>query len=315
MKEIISSAMSSLPTPDALLPADLALRPTSADHLSAGILETLEPQPRAPSFGMLAFGIPASSDTHLPMVEGESSGLAARSEGPQADHKLIRSFVSDALAKGLCSEKTLSHHVTALNALSRWLAAPAQRQRLAGGLRGLLQRMSQGRSEAAAVAGVLREFRRSNPSADVKRRINYAFNALCKVTGAGAVVSESSFLDVSIEDAAVIRRFRRAAQSTPGNNAKTLANISVALKHLAKWLAQRGSMDLKGLQECMDESEVTAVVRNFRADASIPAAAKSRTGAAVKALRASAGGTVLLSTRLRHIGEVGRVGHEAASLA
>jgi hypothetical protein len=305
MKEIISSAMSSLPTPDALLPADLALRPTSADHLSAGILETLEPQPRAPSFGMLAFGIPASSDTHLPMVEGESSGLAARSEGPQADHKLIRSFVSDALAKGLCSEKTLSHHVTALNALSRWLAAPAQRQRLAGGLRGLLQRMSQGRSEAAAVAGVLREFRRSN----------YAFNALCKVTGAGAVVSESSFLDVSIEDAAVIRRFRRAAQSTPGNNAKTLANISVALKHLAKWLAQRGSMDLKGLQECMDESEVTAVVRNFRADASIPAAAKSRTGAAVKALRASAGGTVLLSTRLRHIGEVGRVGHEAASLA
>jgi hypothetical protein len=207
--------------------------------------------------------------------------------------------MADAMAKAVCSEKTLSHHVTALNSLARWLAEPAQRQRLAGGLRGLLQRMSQGRAEALAVAAVLREFRRSNPPADVKRRINYAFNALCKVTGAGAVVSESSFLDVSIEDAAVIRRFRRAALATPGNNPKTLANLSVALKHVAKWLAQRSTMDLQGLQHSADEAAVRAVVKAFRLDPAVPGAAKSRTGAAVKALRTSIGGTVLLSTRHR----------------
>jgi hypothetical protein len=286
-----SPAVAPPPRPARTLPADEA-------PLTLG---TLEPPMRQPAFGLAAFGqaLPArlyaaeSSDARGPGV------AHGRSDGPGTDHKLIRSFMADAMAKAMCSEKTLSHHVTALNSLARWLAEPAQRQRLAGGLGSLLQRMSLGRAEALAVAGVLREFRRGNPPADVKRRINYAFNALCKVTGAGAVVSESSFLDVSIEDAAVIRRFRRAALATPGNNPKTLANLSVALKHVAKWLAQRSTMDLQGLQHTADEATVRAMVKAFRLDPAVPSAAKSRTGAAVKALRGSIGGTVLLSTRHR----------------
>lgn len=290
MKETMSPAPSAITLNDVqlpvLMPPARTLWPLPSE---VGARSEADGQ-QAHAFGLAALGLdPAAS-------------AASRSEGPQADHKLIRSFVADAQSKGLCSDKTLSHHVTALNALSRWLAAPAQRQRLAGGLRGLLQNMSRGHAEAASVAAVLREFRRSNPSADVKRRTNYAFNALCKVTGAGAVVSESSFLDVSIEDAAVIRRFRRAAQATPGNNAKTLANISVALKHLGKWLAPRG-MDLSTLQHSTDDTMVLSVVEQFRKDPTVPEAAKTRTGAAVKALRSSVCGTVLLSTRQRWIGE------------
>lgn len=289
MKETTSPAPSAIMSNDAQLPVLMPPARTLWPVPSEGGGRTEPDGQQAHAFGLAALLEPAS-------------GAASRSEGPQADHKLIRSFVADAQSKGLCSDKTLSHHVTALNALSRWLAAPAQRQRLAGGLRSLLQNMSRGHAEAASVAAVLREFRRSNPSADVKRRTNYAFNALCKVTGAGAVVSESSFLDVSIEDAAVIRRFRRAAQSTPGNNAKTLANISVALKHLGKWLAPRG-MDLSTLQHSTDDTMVLSVVEQFRKDPAVPEAAKTRTGAAVKALRSSVCGTVLLSTRQRWIGE------------
>jgi len=136
-------------------------------------------------------------------------------------------------------------------------------------------------------------------SADVRRRINYAFNALCKVSGAGAVVSESSFLDVTMEDAAIIRRFRRAAQSTPGNNPKTLANLAVTLKHLSKWLAQRGEMDLEGLQHNPDEAVADAVIIGFRRDPAVQGAAKSRVGAAVKLLREAAGGSVVLPKRPR----------------
>jgi hypothetical protein len=223
---------------------------------------------------------------------------------PHADQKLVKGFVADALARSLCSEKTLSHHVTALNSLARWLGEPAQRQRFPGGLCGLLQRMSQGGTEVAAAGVALREFRRGNPPADVKRRINYAFNALCKVTAAGAVISESSFLDVSVEDAAVIRRFRHAALSTPGNNLKTLANLSVALKHLGRWLALRDAPDLGGLQNA-SEPAARALVKAFRQDPTVPTGAKSRTGAAVKALRASAGGNVVLSTRQRRQGPGG----------
>jgi hypothetical protein len=304
MKELTPPAPTTAPAADAhasgLAPLPRPVRTLPADEPPL-TLGTLEPPVRQPAFGLAAYGqaLPArlyATEDAVPHGFGTAHG---RSDGPSTDHKLIRSFIADAMAKAVCSEKTLSHHVTALNSLARWLAEPAQRQRLAGGLCGLLQRMSLGRAEALAVAGVLREFRRGNPPADVKRRINYAFNALCKVTGAGAVVSESSFLDVSLEDAAVIRRFRRAAQATPGNNPKTLANLSVALKHVAKWLAQRGTMDLQGLQHSTDEAEVRAVVKAFRLDPAVPSAAKSRTGAAVKALRTSIAGTVLLSTRHR----------------
>lgn len=252
-------------------------------------------RPAAPALPVFTLGTAAAGPAGTSPPAGPAGGEHA---DPNADQKLVKGFVADALARSLCSEKTLSHHVTALNSLARWLGEPAQRQRFPGGLCGLLRRMSQGGAEVAAAGVALREFRRGTPPADVKRRINYAFNALCKVTAAGAVISESSFLDVSVEDAAVIRRFRRAALSTPGNNLKTLANLSVALKHLGLWLALRDAPDLGGLQNA-SEPAARALVKAFRQDPTVPTGAKSRTGAAVKALRASAGGNVMLSTRQR----------------
>lgn len=259
-----------------------ALMPQSQDH-------------RLPTFGMLNPG----TDLQPLSEQPRPTWAPSRLEGSDTDHKLVKAFAAEASARHLCSDKTLSHHVTGLNSLARWLAEPAQKERFSSGLRGLLQQVSLGRAEVAAVSAVLREFRHGGASADVRRRINYAFNALCKVSGAGAVVSESSFLDVSMEDAAIIRRFRRAAQSTPGNNPKTLANLAVTLKHLSKWLAQRGDMDLEGLQHNPDEAVVDGVVIGFRRDPAVQGAAKSRVGAAVKLLREAAGGSVVLPKRPR----------------
>lgn len=271
-------------------------RPLTESPLS---INALVPQPhesRLPTFGMLS----PVSERQPPMVEPVVPAWSpSRLEGPDSDHKLVKAFAAEASARHLCSEKTLSHHVTGLNSLARWLAEPAQKERYSSGLRGLLHQVSLGRAEVAAVSEVLREFRQGGASADVRRRINYAFNALCKVTGAGAVVSESSFLDVSMEDAAIIRRFRRAAQSTPGNNPKTLANLAVTLKHLSKWLAQRGDMDLEGLQHNPDEAVAESVILGFRRDPAVQGAAKSRVGAAVKLLRESASGSVVLPKRPR----------------
>lgn len=271
-------------------------RPLSESPLS---INALVPQPqdhRLPTFGMLN-PVP---ERQPPLAEPSMPAWSPnRLEGPDSDHKLVKAFAAEAAARHLCSDKTLSHHVTGLNSLARWLAEPAQKERFSSGLRGLLQQVSLGRAEVAAVSAVLREFRHGGASADVRRRINYAFNALCKVSGAGAVVSESSFLDVSMEDAAVIRRFRRAAQSTPGNNPKTLANLAVTLKHLSKWLAQRGEMDLEGLQHNPDEAVADAVIIGFRRDPAVQGAAKSRVGAAVKLLREASGGSVVLPKRPR----------------
>lgn len=270
-------------------------RPLDESPLS---INALMPQPhdhRLPTFGMLN---PAPERQPLP-EQSLPTWSPSRLEGPDTDHKLVKAFAAEASARHLCSDKTLSHHVTGLNSLARWLAEPAQKERFSSGLRGLLQQVSLGRAEVAAVSAVLREFRHGGASADVRRRINYAFNALCKVSGAGAVVSESSFLDVSMEDAAIIRRFRRAAQSTPGNNPKTLANLAVTLKHLSKWLAQRGDMDLEGLQHNPDEAVVDGVIIGFRRDPAVQGAAKSRVGAAVKLLREAAGGSVVLPKRPR----------------
>ncbi|HET7865724.1 MAG TPA: hypothetical protein VFL86_15080 [Burkholderiaceae bacterium] len=264
--------------------------------LSINALVPQSHEGRLPTFGMLHPVLerqPPLAESSIPVWS------ANRLEGPDSDHKLVKAFAAEAASRHMCSDKTLSHHVTGLNSLARWLAEPAQKERFSSGLRGLLQQVSLGRAEVAVVSAVLREFRHGGASADVRRRINYAFNALCKVTGAGAVVSESSFLDVSMEDAAVIRRFRRAAQSTPGNNPKTLANLAVTLKHLSKWLAQRGEMDLEGLQHNPDESVADSVILGFRRDPAVQGAAKSRVGAAVKLLRESAGGSVVLPKRPR----------------
>lgn len=267
--------------------------------LSLSALVSQPQESRLPTFGMLN----PSPERQPPMPEQALQPLQAwshsRQEGPDSDHKLVKAFAAEAASRHLCSDKTLSHHVTGLNSLARWLAEPAQKERFSSGLRGLLQQVSLGRTEVAAVSAVLREFRHGGASADVRRRINYAFNALCKVSGAGAVVSESSFLDVTMEDAAIIRRFRRAAQSTPGNNPKTLANLAVTLKHLSKWLAQRGEMDLEGLQHNPDEAVADTVIIGFRRDPAVQGAAKSRVGAAVKLLREAAGGSVVLPKRPR----------------
>lgn len=285
---------------DAGLPR-IVLSPVPArSHTESPLsINALVPQPhegRLPTFGMLHPVL----ERQPPLGEPSTPVWSAnRLEGPDSDHKLVKAFAAEAASRHMCSEKTLSHHVTGLNSLARWLAEPAQKERFSSGLRGLLQQVSLGRAEVAMVSAVLREFRHGGASADVRRRINYAFNALCKVTGAGAVVSESSFLDVSMEDAAVIRRFRRAAQSTPGNNPKTLANLAVTLKHLSKWLAQRGEMDLEGLQHNPDESVADSVILGFRRDPAVQGAAKSRVGAAVKLLRESAGGSVVLPKRPR----------------
>jgi len=277
----------------------IVLTPTQArspidSSLSISALVSQPQEHRLPTFGMLS-PAPERQPPEQPMQAWSPSRL----EGPDSDHKLVKAFAGEAASRHLCSDKTLSHHVTGLNSLARWLAEPAQKERFSTGLRGLLQQVSLGRAEVAAVSAVLREFRHGGASADVRRRINYAFNALCKVSGAGAVVSESSFLDVSMEDAAVIRRFRRAAQSTPGNNPKTLANLAVTLKHLAKWLAQQGQMDLEGLQHNPDETIADAVIIGFRRDPAVQGAAKSRVGAAVKLLREAAGGSVVLPKRPR----------------
>jgi len=300
----MNHSMSSLPmdpdTADAglsslVLTPQTPVRPQGESSLSINALRPQPHEPILPTFGMLN---PAPDRQPL-SEQSLPTWSPNRLEGPDTDHKLVKAFAAEASARSLCSDKTLSHHVTGLNSLARWLAEPAQMERFSGGLRGLLQQVSLGRAEVAAVTAVLREFRHSGASADVRRRINYAFNALCKVSGAGAVVSESSFLDVSMEDAAIIRRFRRAAQSTPGNNPKTLANLAVTLKHLSKWLAQRGDMDLEGLQHHSDEAVVDGVIIGFRRDPAVQGAAKSRVGAAVKLLRQAAGGSVVLPKRPR----------------
>jgi hypothetical protein len=294
----------------------IVLSPAQARPLTESPLSitALVPQPhehRLPTFGMLNPMPERQPPLAEPLIPVWSP---SRLEGPDSDHKLVKAFAAEASARHLCSDKTLSHHVTGLNSLARWLAEPAQRERFSSGLRGLLQQVSLGRAEVAAVSTVLREFRHGGASADVRRRINYAFNALCKVSGAGAVVSESSFLDVSMEDAAVIRRFRRAAQSTPGNNPKTLANLAVTLKHLSKWLAQRGEMDLEGLQHNPDEAVADTVILGFRRDLAVQGAAKSRVGAAVKLLREAAGGSVVLPKRPRRASFVQPVVAEGAGM-